>query len=158
MSILGQAPGTAFRLLFTSLAFTAVGTAAAAENTITLQHNPFNKPQTLAAPPPKVVTNKAHHTPDVLPRLSAILLSDSLPMVIADDELLSPGEEINGYHLLSVENRGAVFEKQGKKYIIVLEDDQAKTDQAETKQRKNIGATGQSGRRPLLKRQSTRRK
>jgi len=149
---------TGFRLLLAGLTFASSSHTSAAENTITLQHNPFNKPEILSAPPPKAARNKEHLRPDVLPRLSAILLSDSLPMVIADDQLLSPGEEINGYQLLSVENRGAVFEKQGKKYIVVLEGVQAKSVQADTTQRKNNRTTGQPGKTPLLIRQSIRRK
>ena len=118
-------------LLLAGLAVAAVSAPAGAENAITLQHNPFNKPQILAAPPPqKVARKKVSRTEesraaDVLPILRAVLISASVPMVIADDEMLSPGEEINGYRLLSVGKRGAIFEKLGKQYTILLEDDEA---------------------------------
>jgi len=122
---------SACTFLLVSLAVAAVSTPSGAENAITLQHNPFNKPQILAAPPPQKVgrknesRTKESRAADVLPILRAILISASVPMVIADDEMLSPGEDINGYRLLSVDKRGAVFEKLGKQYTILLKDDEA---------------------------------
>ncbi len=112
--------------LLLGLTMSHLGPASAADTLTMLEHNPFNKPAILAAPPPQLERKKQSPVTDVMPRLSAILISDNLPMVIADDEILSPGDDINGYRLLSVDEGRAVFEKLGKTYTLLIEDDDVK--------------------------------
>lgn len=106
-----------------------------ADNSFTeLQHNPFNKPDILQL---NRDFTKQLNSPDSfvdsisLPDLQAVLLSDTLPMVMIDDVILSPGKEINGYKLLSVKSNGAVFEKNKRTYHIKLKQIQIQSDQKE---------------------------
>ena len=109
-------PGSAFLLLF-------IMSAGQAQNsTNSLHHNPFNKPQDLdlkldlqTKAGLKTVTESGS-----LPKLQAVLLSENLPMVIADEVILSTGKEVNGYTLIKVIKNGAVFEKDKHIYNVKL--------------------------------------
>ena len=113
---------TVIGLLLTGFTISIAATASSADTIATLVHNPFNKPEFLATPP-KVERKKQPLTADVLPRLRAVLISDTLPLVIVDDEVLGLGDDINGYRLLSVDEGRAVFEKLGNKYTLLLNDE-----------------------------------
>ncbi len=122
------------RLLFFCYVFISVTNSNADDATTMLQHNPFNKPKILQAVrdvQERTDSTSAGSVVDSvsLPDLQAILLSDTLPMVMIDNVILSPGKNINGYKLLTVETNGAVFEKNNRHYHIQLK--QIQSDQKE---------------------------
>lgn len=118
-------------LLLLGLTMSHLGPAFAADTLTMLEHNPFNKPAILAAPPPQLERKKQAPVAGIMPRLSAILISDTLPMVIADDEILSLGDDINGYRLISVDEGIAIFEKLGKTYTLLLDNDTQQDNELE---------------------------
>jgi len=63
---------------------------------LTLQNNPFTRPQILAVKPPPAKTQNTREAAPVKLRLSATMVSDTAPMVIADGELLAVGDSIKG--------------------------------------------------------------
>lgn len=91
---------------------------------LTLQNNPFTRPQVLEpkpppppAPPPVVVIPPE----EVELALTATMVSDTAPMVVVDGELLALGEKIQGLKLISVMEGRAVFARGGKKYSFEIE-------------------------------------
>ncbi len=110
------------RFVVLGLTMSIASLAYAGDVSDTLVFNPFNKPEILATPP-KVERKKEilAAEPEVMPKLRATLMSDAVPMVIVDEEMLGVGGDINGYRLLSVEEGQAVFEKLGKRYTLKLE-------------------------------------
>ncbi|RDH85502.1 MAG: hypothetical protein DIZ78_11225 [endosymbiont of Escarpia spicata] len=110
------------RFVVLGLAMSIASLAYAGDVSDTLVFNPFNKPEVLATPP-KVERKKEIQAveQEVMPKLRATLMSDAVPMVIVDEEMLGVGGDINGYRLLSVEEGQAVFEKLGKRYTLKLE-------------------------------------
>ncbi|RDH89065.1 MAG: hypothetical protein DIZ77_16470 [endosymbiont of Seepiophila jonesi] len=110
------------RFMVFGLAVSIASLAYAGDVSDTLVFNPFNKPEVLATPL-KLERKKEILAvePEVMPKLRATLMSDAVPMVIVDKEMLGVGGDINGYRLLLVEEGQAVFEKLGKRYTLKLE-------------------------------------
>ncbi len=93
--------------------------AAAETSMLTLQNNPFTRPEVLkpkpappAAPAPVVVVPPEEIELD----LSATMVSDTAPMAVVDGELLAIGDKIEGMQLIAVMEGKAVFARGGKKY------------------------------------------
>ena len=53
-------------------------------------------------------------------RLSAVVLEGRVSYALVDDRFLTPGQEIDGYKLVSVEDHFAVFEGQGGRVVLKL--------------------------------------
>ena len=114
-------------LVFYLLAFGAalfVFEAAAANELLTLRHNPFNRPEVLApkpppppAPPPAVI-----ESPDEIELVvSATMVSKHAPMAIVDGELLAIGDSIRGMKLVRVLEGKAVFSRDGRRYTFEID-------------------------------------
>ncbi|PLY15055.1 MAG: hypothetical protein C0631_07965 [Sedimenticola sp.] len=89
-------------------------------------HNPFMRPGVL---PQKTVDEHVGAVrTSVAPkfRLRAVMLAGAQGMVLIDENLIAIGEEVDGYRLLSVSERMAVFQGEDKQYQISL--DQGATD------------------------------
>ncbi|MCU7931409.1 MAG: hypothetical protein KZQ90_11460 [Candidatus Thiodiazotropha sp. (ex Codakia rugifera)] len=86
-----------------------------------LQNNPFAKPSILEAP--KRATKKESPVKEEEPlEVTAILISESMPMVIADGEIVGVGEHVSGYSLIAVKEDCAIFTKKGQTYKFLLVD------------------------------------
>jgi hypothetical protein len=94
-------------------------TVLAGQNISLLKRNPFDKPSELAQPRKKTATPDPDEVEDGL-EITAILVSDAMPLVIATGELLSIGDSINGYHLIAVEEYKALFAKNGDLHTFFL--------------------------------------
>jgi hypothetical protein len=107
----------AMALGFTALGFPALGQSRA------LQHDPFVRPAvgllqghaSSAATPGRV---KA--APEAKPKLNlqAVLVAGPQSIANVDGVMLRVGDSINGYRLLEVAHRSAVFEKNGAKFTL----------------------------------------
>ncbi|MGD9169526.1 MAG: hypothetical protein PVI97_05620 [Candidatus Thiodiazotropha sp.] len=86
-----------------------------------LSHNPFSKPSILATPKNVVTTEQTVQEESPLV-ITAILVSDDMPLVIAAGELLTLGETVSGYRLISVVEGKATFKKNGNTYAFSLLD------------------------------------
>ena len=52
--------------------------------------------------------------------LKAVLIQGGVSCAQVDDSYLSPGEYLDGFKLISVDQRSAVFERQGKQAVLDL--------------------------------------
>jgi hypothetical protein len=68
----------------------------------------------------------AEKTPDAIRgflgkhQLKAVLIQGGVSCAQVDDSYLSPGEYLDGFKLISVDQRSAVFEHQGKQAVLEL--------------------------------------
>lgn len=86
-----------------------------------LSHNPFSKPSILATPKNVAKTEQPVQEESPL-EITAILVSDDMPLVIAAGEMLTLGETVSGYRLISVLEGKATFNKNGITYAFSLHD------------------------------------
>ena len=89
---------------------------------MTLRNNPFSQPEKKEV----VAIQESHeheHEEQATPatkELRAVVVSNTVPMVNLDGEIIKVGEDIDGFKLLSVKEGEAVFEWQGKPYTLTL--------------------------------------
>jgi hypothetical protein len=103
------------------LIFTLPSGVIAEQTNRLLSHNPFSKPSKLAIP--KNVAKTVQPAQEETPlEITAILVSDVMPLVIVAGELLTLGETVSGYRLISVDEQKATFNKNGKTYAFSLLD------------------------------------
>lgn len=97
--------------LFVTLLLTCLPLPAAAAEAplLTLNNNPFSRPQMLEDRPPAAQPKAQSKAQPVDIELSATMLSATSPMVIADGELLGIGDSIKGLRLVEVMEGKAVF-------------------------------------------------
>ena len=88
-----------------------------------LQHDPFVRPAVGQVPgtgssaaTPGRVKAAAEGKPKL--NLQAVLVAGSHSIANVDGVMLRVGESINGYRLLEVQHRSAVFEKNGAKFTL----------------------------------------
>ncbi|MDH3859767.1 MAG: hypothetical protein OEV07_17365 [Gammaproteobacteria bacterium] len=108
-----------FYAILLALGCLAWGSVQAVETRmLTLQNNPFSRPEVLkpkpppAAPAPVVVIPPEEIELD----LTATMVSEIAPMAVVDGELLAIGDKIEGMKLIAVMEGKAVFARGGKKY------------------------------------------
>jgi hypothetical protein len=98
-------------------------TATAAETSLlTLQKNPFTRPQVLKPkPPPPPAPVVVIPPEEVELNLTATMVSDTAPMAVVGDKLLAIGDRIEGLKLIAVMEGKAVFARGGKKYSFEID-------------------------------------
>jgi hypothetical protein len=110
------------------LCLLSASSLAAEVNLLTLQKNPFNRPEAVKAPPPPspppVVILPVLAPEEVRLDLTATMVSPTTPMVIVDGELLAIGDKIDGLKLIVVKEGSAVFTRAGKRYSFVIDDEE----------------------------------
>jgi hypothetical protein len=107
----------AVALSFTTLALPALGQGRA------LQHDPFVRPAVGLVPgsaSSAASLGRVKAAPEGKPRLNlqAVLVAGSQSIANVDGVMVRVGESINGYRLLEVQHRSAVFEKNGAKFTL----------------------------------------
>lgn len=102
-------------------------TVGAESSLLTLQANPFNRPEALRAKPPPPPAPVVVPPEEIELQLTATMVSDTAPMVIVNGELLAPGERIEGMQLIAVFEGRAIFTRDGKKFEFEI--DQPDLDQ-----------------------------
>ncbi len=112
-------------LVFYLLAFGAalfVFEAAAADELLTLRHNPFTRPAVLKPKPPPPAPQAVAEDPDEVELiLSATMVSQNAPMAIVDGELLAVGDRIRGLKLIAVGEGRAIFYRDGRRYVFEID-------------------------------------
>jgi hypothetical protein len=85
-----------------------------------LQHDPFAKPALLGPPAasPGGATRRAQKAPVARPKLNlhALLVAGPDSIANVDGVMVRVGDAVNGYRLVEVEDRSAVFEKDGARF------------------------------------------
>lgn len=101
---------------FSALALPAMGQGRA------LQHDPFVRPAVGLVPAnaSSAAAGGVKAAPEGKPKLSlqAVLVAGPQSIANVDGVMVRVGESINGYRLLEVEHRSAVFEKNGAKFTL----------------------------------------
>ncbi len=89
-----------------------------------LEHDPFVKPQRIAAQRHSVDAAKAPASevrePSWKAELRAVMIAGSASMVNVDGAVLRMGEEIKGYRLIEVHDNVAVFIKDGRRVPLAM--------------------------------------
>ncbi len=118
-------PGNIFTTYATVVVITVfVSAVAAAENNLlTLDNDPFTRPDILKKKSPRVrVNSQASLPPEKIElELTATMVSENLPMVIVNGEMLTIGEKIGEMKLVTVLEGEAIFSRDGKSYSFVIE-------------------------------------
>jgi hypothetical protein len=88
-----------------------------------LQHDPFVRPAVGLVPgdaSSAATPGRAKAAPEGRPRLNlqAVLVAGSQSIANVDGVMVRVGESINGYRLLEVQHRSALFEKNGAKFTL----------------------------------------
>ena len=105
--------------IMVSLVCATWGSAQAAETSmLTLQNNPFTRPEVPAPTPAPIVRVPPEEIKLVL---TATMVSETAPMAVVDGQLLAIGERIEGMKLIAVMEGRAVFARGGKKYSFEIE-------------------------------------
>ena len=106
------------RLLVVATAYVFIFPLAADTGLLTLENNPFSRPQILRKklPPVRVVVPAALPPEEIKMELTATMVSETTSMVIVNGELLGIGEEIGKMKLITVMEGRAVFIQDGKKF------------------------------------------
>lgn len=111
--------------IMVSLVCATWGSAQAAETSmLTLQNNPFTRPEVLKPKPPPAPTPApiVRVPPEEIKLvLTATMVSETAPMAVVDGQLLAIGERIEGMKLIAVMEGRAVFARGGKKYSFEIE-------------------------------------
>lgn len=102
------------------LALTAALPGAGAAD---LRHNPFQPPAYAIATPASQAAAAAEHAEAVL-RLQSILSAGENSVVSVNGQLLSVGDKIDGYRLLSTSETSATFARKGKRLTLKIEEEQ----------------------------------
>jgi hypothetical protein len=101
-----------------------VSAVAADTQLLTLSKNPFTRPPVLNLTPPPAPPKIVKKAEPVQLELSATMMSNTSPMVIADGELLAVGDSIKGLKLVEVMEGKAVFVAAGKRVTFSIDDKQ----------------------------------
>ena len=105
-----------FALLLYSVAVQAANMAPK------LHSDPFEQPDLLLQQSPELEADILPESRSWQPVLKATMRSTKGAMVNIDGDIIAIGEEINGFLLLEVQERSAIFGKNGEKYPVSLDD------------------------------------
>lgn len=97
--------------------------AVADPSMLTLNNNPFTRPDNLKKKSPRVRVGSqtSQPTETIELELTATMVSENLPMVIVNGEMLTIGEKIGEMKLVTVLEGEAIFSLDGKSYSFVIE-------------------------------------
>jgi len=108
------------RLIAGLVALASVTLVVADSHAMTLRNNPFSQPEKQAVAAKQDSHEKAQEAALPTKKLRAVIVSDLKPMANLDGQIITIGEEIEGYKLLSVNEGEAVFQWQGKQHTLTL--------------------------------------
>jgi hypothetical protein len=109
-------------------AATMLGASYARATEPELQRNPFDRPAADLLINNAAPTNRGSTT-ESGPVLRAVLAAGSKSVVNFGGVILQIGESANGYRLLSVEEGGATFSRDGEKILLSLYEQEQAEDQ-----------------------------
>jgi hypothetical protein len=102
--------------------------ARASDSIVELQRNPFDRPEAELLISNTATSNRGS-TPESGPVLRAVLAAGSKSLVNFGGVILQIGESASGYRLLSVEEDGAIFSRDGEKVVFSLYKQEQAEDQ-----------------------------
>jgi hypothetical protein len=112
---------TARRIAALALAAALVGLASGVlAQGRPLQHDPFARPMLGAMPANASAATASRRAPALRPKLNlqAVLVAGPNSIANVDGVMLRVGDAIQGYRLVEVEHRSAVFEKNGDRFTL----------------------------------------
>lgn len=86
---------------------------------VLLRHDPFRRPAPPLSPlSPRTVDPAAAAPAAWQPTLRGVLLAGAGSLANVDGQMVGIGERIEGHRLLSVSDRQAIFEKDGRRIVL----------------------------------------
>jgi len=104
-----------------------VGPAAAGEPPA-LSHNPFSRPSSEVVRTERSIVELGNGSIPTFP-LQATMVGHTSSLANVGGRILKPGDEYQGYRLLSVHERHAVFEKDGRNMTIYVKPERIEDDE-----------------------------
>ena len=86
-----------------------------------LRHNPFAPPALTQNLRPASSSPIVQATPSWTPELRATVVAGPQSLVNVGGVILSVGEALDGYQLIEIRERAAVFERDGKRRVLTME-------------------------------------
>lgn len=116
--------------LMAGMALMLLGPVAFGAELLTLNYNPFSRPEILKKRPPVQSVAAVVQAPQAITELvlTATMVSATVPMVIVNGEILGIGEKIGKMKLISVMEGKAIFVQGGKKYSFLIDSRDLKID------------------------------
>lgn len=112
-----------FSVLFIIIGLLVFSAAIQAANVAPKLHlDPFEKPDSLLLQHRQLETAVLPQPVSWQPELRATMRFAQGGMVNIGGDIIAIGEEINGFRLLEVQERSAIFSKDGKKFPVSLDD------------------------------------
>jgi hypothetical protein len=84
--------------------------------------DPFEEPATIDREESSPTGNQVSQFGLWSPELRGTMRSASGAMADIDGQIISVGEEVEGYRLVDVRERSAIFVKYGKEYVITMDE------------------------------------
>lgn len=111
-------------LLVSALSLVSVSVAAQETGVPVLKHDPFAEPvlRNMTQSSPEAANSKPVERGPWIPELTSTLRAGKNSMVIVNEKVVKLGEKIEGYKLIEVKERSAVFVKNGRKTRLSLDD------------------------------------
>lgn len=100
-----------------------VSTVIAEDNLLSLENDPFSRPDVLKKKSPRTRINSQVSPPseEIELELTATMVSENAPMVIVNGEMLAIGEKIGKMKLIAVMEGEAIFSRGGRKYSFMID-------------------------------------
>lgn len=106
-------------LPFLMLATSWPAVSAAADEPPTLSHNPFSRPSSAVIRPKRNVVEQSDSSTPALP-LQATMIGSVIRLANVDGRILKAGDEYEGYRLVAIHERHAVFERDGQRTTVYV--------------------------------------
>ena len=102
---------------------TTMGACTAVCSAPPLRHDPFARPLLTAAVPKSVVTqgNTTGDTPPWNPTLTAVMVAGDHSLVNLEGAIVAIGQEMDGYRLVQVRDREAIFTRGKQRVVLKME-------------------------------------
>jgi hypothetical protein len=101
---------------------------ALADESLPLRNDPFSRPQlaAMASKNPAIAGLGTTTSPEAgplvtwAPRLKAVLVAGDRSLVNLDGTIVRLGEEVDGYRLVQVQDREAIFKKEKQRIVLKM--------------------------------------
>jgi hypothetical protein len=119
-----MAPNSFTRYTIAGLTLVLISPVTADTDLMTLNNNPFTRPDILKKKPPrsiKAIPQATLPPEEIELKLTATMVSENAPLVIVNGEMLAVGEKIGEMELIAVLEGKAIFVQDGKKYSFMID-------------------------------------
>lgn len=101
------------------------GETAVADEPRALNHNPFSRPSSEKSPISRAMITTDEGSPSSLALLATLVGPEERYADVAG-RIMKPGDEVDGYRLLEVQEDNATFAKDGRRFTVNVRPDETK--------------------------------